>query len=210
MRVLFERSLSPFSRRVRMLLEFKGLAYTRRDAAVDPEAMNAGHLSSPLRTFPVLVEPNGVSIGDSDAIALYLDAAYPTPALIPQARAAQVARNVAWVNRWLNVVVDLGSRYHVARDHAGFVRAQREQVVRAQDGLDALCTNLPASVKNAGWSLDSIYLYSALLWWQGLPARAPQVEALRNILDLGIVVAPQLHAWQAEQAGAPLARAAES
>ncbi|MEX0815035.1 MAG: glutathione S-transferase family protein [Dongiaceae bacterium] len=97
MRLLYHFCLDPFSRKVRIVLGEKRLAFElreerpweRRDALV---ALN------PAGEVPVLVEPDGAAVADSAAICEFLDEVYPEPPLIgadPAAR-AEVRRLAAW------------------------------------------------------------------------------------------------------------------
>jgi glutathione S-transferase len=98
MRVLYHLSLSPYSRKVRIVLREKALDFELRTEKVwerRPEFLAL----NPAGLVPVLVEQDGAVLSDSVAIAEYLDEAYPEPLrLMPaQARArAEVRRLVAW------------------------------------------------------------------------------------------------------------------
>ena len=97
MRRLYHLWLSPFCRKVRVVLGEKRLDFAmtvekvweRRD---DFLALN------PTGEVPVLVEPDGVPLAESSAIVEYLDEVYPEPTLFgksPLTR-AEVRRLVAW------------------------------------------------------------------------------------------------------------------
>jgi len=78
---LYGALLSPFVRKVAMVLAEKGLTYEPRRGG--PGSTDAEFLSvSPLAKIPVL-DDEGFILPDSTAIAMYLDAQYPEPALIP-------------------------------------------------------------------------------------------------------------------------------
>src|ERR1051326_7109419 len=76
MRKLYHLWLSPFSRKIRIMLAEKGLPFEpilekpweRRDEFL---ALN------PACEVPVLVEPDGVVLAESSALAEYIDEAYP-------------------------------------------------------------------------------------------------------------------------------------
>lgn len=78
---LYGAMLSPFVRKVAMVLAEKGLAFEMRrggPGSTDPEFLSV----SPFAKIPVL-DDDGFILPDSTAIAVYLDAQYPAPALIP-------------------------------------------------------------------------------------------------------------------------------
>ncbi len=97
MRTLYHLWLSPFCRKVRIALAEKGLEvdlqaenlWERRDEFV---AMN------PTGEVPVLVEEDGLTLSDSNAICEYLDEAFPDIMLYPgdAAARAEIRRLVAW------------------------------------------------------------------------------------------------------------------
>jgi glutathione S-transferase len=78
---LYDNPFSPFARKVRMALKFKGLSYRSVDALAldqleDLERVNAR------AEVPVLVD-GGVTVAESADIVAYLEDRYPTPALFP-------------------------------------------------------------------------------------------------------------------------------
>ncbi|MSP88537.1 MAG: glutathione S-transferase family protein [Alphaproteobacteria bacterium] len=101
-RLLHHLWLSPFCRKVRVCLAEKGLDFTLRTEKVwerRPEFL----VLNPAGEVPVLIEPDGTIIADSDAICAYLDEAYgdpqrplfgSTPLIGAEAR-----RLVAWFDR---------------------------------------------------------------------------------------------------------------
>jgi glutathione S-transferase len=78
---LIELYPSPFSERLRWVLDVKGLSYARTPyvplASEDDHARRTG-----IRTAPVLIA-DGEVIGDSDRSVDWLEAKHPSPALIP-------------------------------------------------------------------------------------------------------------------------------
>lgn len=78
---LFDNAFSPFARKVRMVLEFKGLAFDTVDGL-----HRDGHAAlakvNPRREVPVLVDGEAV-IANSSHIVAYLEDAYPDPPVIP-------------------------------------------------------------------------------------------------------------------------------
>lgn len=97
MRLLYHLPLSPFARKVRLVLAEKRLPFELLAEKVwerRPEFLEL----NPAGTVPVLVEENGLAVADSYAICEYLDEAYPDAPLLGRtlAERAEVRRLVAW------------------------------------------------------------------------------------------------------------------
>jgi len=87
-RTVYQFPISHYSEKTRWCLDAKGLVYTTKDLVPGLHAMVARRLSG-TQTVPILAD-RGQVMGDSSAIALYLDRAYPDLPLLPrdeQARA---------------------------------------------------------------------------------------------------------------------------
>jgi glutathione S-transferase len=97
MRVLYHLPLSPYSRKVRLVLSEKRLPFELRLEKVwqrRPEYLELNAAG----TVPTLVEDNGLAIPDSNVICEYLEEAYPDTPLIGRSLAEriEVRRLVAW------------------------------------------------------------------------------------------------------------------
>jgi glutathione S-transferase len=100
MRTLYHLWLSPFCRKVRVVLREKGAEFEMSvekvwERRTELLAMN------PAGTVPILIEPDGEIIADSGPICEYLEDIYPEPALVgtaPLVR-AEVRRLVAWFDQ---------------------------------------------------------------------------------------------------------------
>ena len=97
MRVLYHLPLSPFSRKVRLVLAEKRLPFEMKIEKVwerRPEYLAL----NPACTVPTLIEENGLVIADSGVICEYLDEAYPEEPLMGRtlAERVEVRRLVAW------------------------------------------------------------------------------------------------------------------
>ena len=97
MRVLYQLPLSPFSRKVRLVMAEKKLPFELRTEKVwerRPEYLEM----NPANTVPTLVEENGLVIADSGVICEYLEEAYPETPLMGRSLAerVEVRRLVAW------------------------------------------------------------------------------------------------------------------
>ena len=97
MRLLYHLPLSPFSRKVRLVLAEKRLPFEMRVEKVwdrRPEYLEI----NPANKVPTLIEENGLVIPDSGVICEYLDEAYPDTPLMGRtlAERVEVRRLVAW------------------------------------------------------------------------------------------------------------------
>ena len=76
MRILYHVTLSPFSRKVRLVLAEKELEFTLKFEKVwerRPEFLAL----NPAGEVPVLIEPDGTVVAGTEAIVEYLDEVYP-------------------------------------------------------------------------------------------------------------------------------------
>ncbi len=97
MRVLYHLPLSPFSRKVRLVLAEKRLPFELQLEKVwerRPDYLD----KNPAATVPTLVEENGLVIPDSGVICEYLEEAYPDHSLLGHTlgERVEVRRLVAW------------------------------------------------------------------------------------------------------------------
>lgn len=97
MRVLHHLPLSPFSRKVRLVLAEKRLPFELHLEKVWERQPGYAALN-PANTVPTLVEENGLAIPDSGVICEYLEEAYPDTPLLGAtlAERVEVRRLVAW------------------------------------------------------------------------------------------------------------------
>jgi len=136
MRVLYHLWLSPFSRKVRVVLREKNLDFTLKTEKVwerRPEFLAL----SPAGEVPVLIEPDGTVLADTTAIVEYLDEVYREKILIginPVDR-AEVRRLTAWFDIKMNLEVTenlLGQKMMRRYVGPGETRAQpNSQAIRA-------------------------------------------------------------------------------
>ena len=78
---LYQFELSHFSEKVRLVLDYKGLAYRKIEVTPGMGQLDLFRMSGQGKV-PVLKDGNKV-IADSTAIALYLDKTYPDRPIIP-------------------------------------------------------------------------------------------------------------------------------
>jgi glutathione S-transferase len=106
MRTLYHLWLSPFCRKVRIVLAEKKL---EAEMQVEPvwEHRQQFLALNPAGKVPVLVEPEGTVLSDSMAITEFLEEVYPEPPMIggtPGER-AEIRRLVAWFDHKFNAEV---------------------------------------------------------------------------------------------------------
>ena len=100
MRRLHHFALQPYSRALRVLLREKGLDFELVDERPGDRREELLRLN-PNGEVPVLVEPDGSAYCDIQAIAEFIEEAYPEPSLIgrsPAAR-AEIRRLAGWFDR---------------------------------------------------------------------------------------------------------------
>jgi len=97
MRVLFHLPLSPYARKVRLVLAEKRLPFDLRVEKVWERRPDYLELN-PAGTVPTLVEDNGLVIPDSAVICEYLDEAYPDLGLMGRtlAERVEIRRLATW------------------------------------------------------------------------------------------------------------------
>lgn len=97
MRLLYHLPLSPFARKVRLVLAEKRLPFEMRVEKVWERREEYLELN-PANKVPTLIEENGLVIPDSNVICEYLEEAYPDNPLMGHtlAERVEVRRLVAW------------------------------------------------------------------------------------------------------------------
>lgn len=106
MRTLYHLWLSPFSRKVRIVLAEKQVEFSMQVEQVW-ERRREFLVLNPAGEVPVLVEPDGTVLCDSTAICEYLEEISPEPRLIGRApyERAEIRRLVAWFDRKFDLEV---------------------------------------------------------------------------------------------------------
>ncbi|MDP6692346.1 MAG: glutathione S-transferase family protein [Alphaproteobacteria bacterium] len=128
------RNFSPYCWRTRMALAHKGLAYEHRGVAFTAIG-NVGKDKGgeAFRTVPI-IEDDGRLIGDSNAIAEYLEEQYPDQ---PSLFGGAGGRGMCYfIHSWTNTVVHAGVAplvlmdiyAHVCEEDRGYIRASREKI----------------------------------------------------------------------------------
>jgi glutathione S-transferase len=210
MRVLYHFATSTFSRRARLALAHKGLDFELRDARADESAYAEAKKKSPQGTFPVL-DDDGRVLGDSTAIAHYLDLAYPDrPRLWPLGKGAayRALSITSLVDVAMNTLVDRGTRSWALRADPGWEKLVRERVGRAQSAIDAV-SDMATKPLLAGdaWGAAEMWTLAATLWVKGFPARASSAPLVAQIMTLGFRLPQRLVDWAAQHEPRPEVRA---
>lgn len=99
---LYDNPFSPFARKVRMVLDYKGLAFQSIDALALAERERLRE-ANPRAEVPVLVD-DGLTVIDSADIVAYLEDRYPDPPVMP-AGPAQRALARSW-QRCADTILD--------------------------------------------------------------------------------------------------------
>lgn len=210
MRVLYHFAHSVFSRRARLALAHKGLDVELRDARANEAFLAEARAETALRTMPVLIDEGRV-VGDSGAIALYLDLAYPDrPALFPRhADAARDALSITTaIDVAMNALVDMGTRNWDLRHDPAWSSVVSERMNRAQLAIDSVAAKATRPLlAGSEWSVADIWTLSAVLWVTGMPARAPTAPLVAQILTLGFRLPEKLVAWAKQHEDRPEVRA---
>jgi glutathione S-transferase len=103
---LYQFELSHFSEKVRLILDYKGLAYRKIEVVPGMGQLDLFRMSGQ-RQVPVLKDGNTV-IADSTAIALYLDKTYPDRPIIPTN--PQQKANCLLLEQWADSSIGMKGR----------------------------------------------------------------------------------------------------
>ena len=204
---LFENAFSPFARKVRMVLEHKGLEFESVDG-LHITGREALARVNPRKEVPVLVDGDTVIVNSSHIVA-YLEDAYPNPPVLP-GDAASRARIRHWervADTLLDPVVVDVSLWSWANRQDSPPEGLREAAAR---DLDALYAAIEAELTRGGeeflcgpFSLADIALFPNLYSTRALrlgpdPARFPLLVAwLKRVASQPVATADleRLRAW---------------
>ena len=198
MRFLHHLPLSPYSRKVRLVLAEKHLPFELRIEKVWER--RAEYLEiHPAGTVPALLEDNGMAIPNSGVICEYLDEAYPDTPLMGHtlAERVEVRRLVSWFDEKFAADVTrnlLGEKYMKRMSGRGHPDA---------GALRAGYTNLRHHLEYLGW------LAETRKWLAGSSisladfAAAGHISALDFIGDIDWEVSPPAREWYARMKSRP-------
>jgi glutathione S-transferase len=198
MRVLYHLPLSPFSRKVRLVLSEKRLPFELRVERVW-ERREAYLALNPAATVPTLSEGNGLAIPDSGVICEYLEEAYPDTPLMGRtlAERVEVRRLVAWF--------DGKFAAEVTRNLLGekFMKRLMGRGGPDANALRAGYANLRPHLEYLGW------LAETRKWLAGSSisladfAAAGHLSALDFVGDIDWTTAPAAREWYARVKSRP-------
>ena len=202
MRILHHIPLSPFSRKVRLVLSEKRLPFElkiEKLAERRPEYLAL----NPANTVPMLLEENGLSIPDSAVICEYLEEAYPDAPLLGRtlAERVEVRRLVAWFDGKFATEVTRNLLHE---------KVIKRLVGRGNPDAAALragYANIAPHLEYIGW------LAETRKWLAGPSlsladfAAAAHLSALDYIGDIDWSLSPPTHDWYARMKSRPSFRA---
>ncbi len=190
--------LSPFSRKVRLVLGEKRLPFELRTEKLSERRPEYLALN-PANTVPVLVEENGLAIPDSGVICEYLEEAYPDTPLLGRTlgERVEIRRLVAWFDGKFNL--------EVTRNLVG-EKITKRMVGRGNPDAGAL----RAGYANVAGHLDYIgWLAETRKWLAGANlsladfAAAAHLSSLDYIGDIDWSLSPPTRDWYARMKSRP-------
>lgn len=202
MRVLHHLPLSPFSRKVRLVLAEKRLPFDLQVEKVWER--REGYLAmNPANTVPTLVEENGLVVPDSGTICEYLEEAYPETPLMGASLAERVEtrRLVAWF--------DSKFAHEVTRNLLGekFMKRLMGRGNPDAGALRAGYANLRHHLEYIGWLAETRrWLGGAHLSLADFTAAA-HLSALDFASDVDWTMSPAARDWYARMKSRPSFRA---
>ena len=202
MRVLYHLPLSPYSRKVRLILAEKRLPFELRSEKVWERRAEYLELN-PACTVPTLVEDNGLVVPDSRVICEYLEEAYPDTGLLGRSIGERVEarRLVAWFDEKFAAEVTRNLLWEKTMKQALRLGAPDAGALRAG------YTNLKQHLAYIGWLAEHRkWLAGANLSVADFAAAA-QLSALDFIGDVDWSTAPAAREWYARMKSRPSFRA---
>jgi glutathione S-transferase len=202
MRSLYHLPLSPYARKVRLVLAEKRLPFELRVEKVwerRPEYLDL----NPACTVPTLVEDNGMVIPDSGVICEYLEEAYPDTGLLGRTMVERIEtrRLVAWFDvKFFNEVT------HNLLWEKTMKQAQRLGAPDA-GALRAGYANLKQHLAHMGYLAERRRFLAGGQLSLADFAAAAQLSALDFIGDVDWAAAPAAKEWYARIKSRPCFRA---
>jgi glutathione S-transferase len=204
MRRLHHFVLSPFCRKVRLVLGEKKLAFDL--IAERPWDVRAELLAlNPLGQVPVMVEDSGTVLSDSGAISEYLEEIHPEPPLMPArpAERAEVRRLVALFDQLFFTQVSgpllrekIVKRFGWARD--GSVEPDIMAIRSAYEALRKHLKHVGELGEQRGWLAGPLSLADF--------AAAAHLSCVDYLGDIAWDTAPQASEWYARVKSRPCFR----
>ncbi|HWL83751.1 MAG TPA: glutathione S-transferase family protein [Roseomonas sp.] len=201
MRILYHLPLSPYARKVRLVLSEKRIPFELRIERVWERREEFLELNAAC-TVPVLVEENGLVLADSYAICEYLDEAYPDVPLLGRTlgERAEVRRLVAWFD---------GKFAREVTDNLLYEKQMKRLMGRGNPDAGALragYANLKPHLDYLGWLAETrIWLAGNTLSLADLAAAA-HLSALDYIGDIDWALNDAAKDWYARVKSRPAFR----
>jgi glutathione S-transferase len=202
MRVLYHLPLSPFARKVRMVLAEKRLPFDLRVEKIWQQRPEYRELN-PALTVPTLVEDNGLVIPDSGVICEYLDEAYPDTGLLGRTlgERVEIRRLTSWFDQKFAAEVMRNLLWEKTMKHALGQGAPDANALRAG------YTNLKTHLTYIGWLAENRkWLAGASLSMADFAAAA-MLSSLDFIGDVDWSASAPAKEWYARMKSRPAFRA---
>jgi glutathione S-transferase len=189
MPILYHFQNSPFSRRTRLALAHKRVACELREVTTNPGWRQEAQALARVKTMPVFADGER-ALGDSEAITRWLDAAHPEAPRIWPIESDDVFRAVeaaSLVDVALDSIINAGTRFYALREDAAWPTVKGEMVGRAQEALDTLAERLSGVRPTiaSSWSAADMWVYTAVIWLEGLPGRIGTSPNAAQIVAMG-------------------------
>ena len=202
MRILYHLPLSPYARKVRLVLSEKRLPFELR--VEKPWERRAEYLAlNPSGTVPTLVEENGLAIPDSNVICEYLDEAYPDTPMLGHTlgERVEVRRLVAWLDGKFS--------QEVTRHLYGEKIIKRLSAVGQPDAMALRVgfSNLKIHLGYIGWLAEQRRWLAGNALSLADFAAAAHLSALDFIGDVDWTASPPARDWYARMKSRPSFRA---
>ena len=198
MRFLYHLPLSPYCRKVRLVLAEKRLPFELKTERVW-ERRPAYLAMNPAATVPTLEEDNGLAIPDSGVICEYLDEAYPDSGLLGTTlgERVEVRRLVAWFDGKFDLEVTRnlnGEKYYKRISGIGHPNAS---------ALRAGYSNLRDHLQYIGWLAETRKWLAGSVMSLADFAAAAHLSVLDYQGDVDWNVSPSARDWYARMKSRP-------
>lgn len=202
MRVLYHLPLSPFARKVRLVLAEKRLPFELRVEKVWERRAEYLELN-PACTVPTLVEPSGLVVPNSSVICEYLEETYPGTALLGRTVGERVEtrRLVKWFDEKFFAEVTRNLLWEKTMKQVLRLGAPDASALRAG------YTNLKQHLLYIGWLHEHRQFLAGANLSLADFAAAAQLSALDFIGDVDWSVSPDAKEWYAQIKSRPSFRA---
>ena len=198
MRFLYHLPLSPYCRKVRLVLAEKRLPFELKVERVWER--RAEYLAmNPAATVPTLEEDNGLAIPDSAVICEYLDEAYPDTSLLGATLGERV--EVRRLTAWFDGKFDM----EVTRNLNGEKYFKRISGIGHPSGtaLRAGYANLREHLQYIGWLAETRKWLAGSFMSLADFAAAAHLSVLDYQGDVDWSVSPSAHDWYARMKSRP-------